>query len=291
MDSLLESVMKNNNYIDYIKEFEKEVESDNERGIVLVCGSIIDYLLQELLQSFMINEDSITKDLFRGNSSLSTFDAKIKTSYYLGLINKELVTNITLIQKVRNKFAHQIVDISFNNEAIKSICLNFKIPKNAYQPKIIPVMKNGDTELPKLELNPIKKDTPSKDRFIFTFRYIFTILLGRIFEASQERRIKYEKILTADQQVLLMINTIEESFKKREDDLIKLEDSYNELRERAEKSGEKVEKTPEDMLVTIESIDDNLERAYKELEEDEERFAPLLKMHKYTYEVLRNSLK
>lgn len=47
-----ERFTKNNEYLIAFQEFEKELENSSDRGMVLVCGSIIDRLLHDLLKSF-----------------------------------------------------------------------------------------------------------------------------------------------------------------------------------------------------------------------------------------------
>lgn len=121
-----ERVIKNKEYLGAYEEFEKELKNSSDRGLVLVCGSIIDQLLSELLKIILIKTDSVEKDLFKGNGVLTNFDSKIKMSYYLGLISQNERLNIIYLQRIRNKFAHQFVDISFENNDIINVCKNLE---------------------------------------------------------------------------------------------------------------------------------------------------------------------
>ncbi|MED0939592.1 MltR family transcriptional regulator [Bacillus mobilis] len=237
---LYERYVKYNEFRIAFKEFEKELENSSDRGIALICGSIIDQLLNELLKSFLIKSDTVEKDLFKGNGVLATFDSKIKMSYYLGLISKKEKTNITYLQRIRNKFAHQFVGVSFENNDIINICNNFKIPLNCYMPMNIPTQDKQTGKLPKIDLNPIKKDTTAKDRFIYTFKYIYFTLLIRIsFEGSQKRE-ENEREVTAEDMVLMQIELIEKSFEVYKKEIFKMKDEIksnindlqNELQER-----------------------------------------------------------
>ncbi|PEM30905.1 MltR family transcriptional regulator [Bacillus wiedmannii] len=237
---LYERYVKHNEFRIAFKEFEKELENSSDRGIALICGSIIDQLLNELLKSFFIKSDTVEKDLFKGNGVLATFDSKIKMSYYLGLISKKEKTNITYLQRIRNKFAHQFVGVSFENNDIINICRNFEIPLNCFMPMNIPSPDKQTGKLPKIDLNPIKKDTTAKDRFIYTFRYIYFTLLIRITIEGSQKREENERVVTAEDMVLMQKELIEKSFEVYKKEIFKLKDEIkgnindlqNELQER-----------------------------------------------------------
>lgn len=212
-------------HITALEEFEKELKYSSDRGIALICGSIIDYQLGDLLKSFLIKSASLDKDLFKGTAPLATFDSKLKLAFYLGLINEGEKRNITYIQRVRNRFAHQFLDISFENVDIKNLCSILEIPKNGFLPKHLPRVDKNSSELPKVDLNPIKKDTPSKERFILTFRYLYLALVDRTFlNQSLVQRSELKEVHTADKYVLNSLNDYESS----QNQLINLLDQVNE---------------------------------------------------------------
>ncbi|MGN4289690.1 MltR family transcriptional regulator [Bacillus cereus group sp. MYBK87-2] len=219
-----ERYVKYNEFRIAFKEFEKELENSSDRGTALICGSIIDQLLNELLKSFFIKSDTVEKDLFKGNGVLATFDSKIKMSYYLGLISKREKANIIYLQRIRNKFAHQFVGVSFENNDIINICRNFEIPLNCFMPMNIPLPDQQTGKLPKIDLNPIKKDTTAKDRFIYTFRYIYITLLIRISIEGSQKREENERDVTAEDMVLMQIELIEKYFEIYKKEIFKLKD-------------------------------------------------------------------
>ncbi|MEM5644722.1 hypothetical protein AAHH72_05465 [Bacillus cereus] len=181
-------------YVDASKEFEKELEYSSDRGIVLVCASVIDQLLSDLLKAFLVKSDNVEKDLFRPNAALSTFESKIQMSYYLGLISKNEELNITYLQRIRNKFAHQVVDISFEKNDIMNLCRHFEIPKNCYMPLDSEFVYKENGELPLVDLNPIKRDTTAKERFIIVFRYVYNTLIHKMFIEKFEKERNTKRI-------------------------------------------------------------------------------------------------
>lgn len=288
----LENTFKQNQYQEYLNEFKKEIETSSDRGIVLTCGSIMDVLLTDILKSFLVQTDKIDKDLFKVNGPLATFDSKIKMSFYLGLISKNEVDNLTFLQRVRNKFAHQIVNISFENNDIANICKNFKIPKNGYLPSEIPLPNKQTGELPTVDLNPIKKDTSAKDRFIYTFQYLFLNFGKRIMEKLGKRK-EYDVIYTADTTITKTICIVEEDLEEyrsllnqRNKILENKIKSLETLKESEDSNSDKVVKLEEEITEIKESID----KSEKEYENSEKILQPMMQFYKYTLAVVKNSM-
>ncbi|TXR98725.1 transcriptional regulator [Bacillus sp. SH7-1] len=274
-------------YIQALKEFEKELENSSDRGLVLVSGSIIDELLGELLKAFLINSKSVEKDLFRVNGVLATFDAKIQMSYYLGLISINEKSNITYLQRVRNKFAHQFIDITFENDAISNVCRSFDIPKNCYMPNEIPRPNKETGELPKVDLNPIKRETSAKDRFIFTFKYLYLNLIARIFFTKLERREEYKKLITADEAILLQAQAFVDALKVNEDFTGELQDRLDTMKIEQKDAGTK----DQDIQKEIQELELVIAEHTKDIERFEQFSNLILGELNYGHSVLKNSMK
>lgn len=233
----LKNELEKMDQIQWQKELDKEIENQSDRAIAIVSASILDVQLRNILLEYMIKEKDINKDLFEGNSPLSTFSSKIKACYYLGLISEDEYKNIDTIRKIRNDFAHQLINISFdNNQSIKDRCRNLYIPKNMYIPKSFPIPKDG--KLPKLNLNPFVADNSPKNRFIQVFYFLSMNLLDRIVDLSLDSTVeKYEvKISTAEG-----FRKKKEQFSKLKKDLIEVKEKEIKLRleinEMEEKAG------------------------------------------------------
>ncbi|ULM98798.1 transcriptional regulator [Peribacillus frigoritolerans] len=303
MKDIIELIQKYDD-LDVLKEFDKEVANNSDRGIALICGSIIDEILKELLKEFFIENSKIDKELFGVNQTLGTFDAKYKIAYYLGLINEIEMKNIVLLQRIRNKFAHQIIGISFENEEIKNIAFNFKIPKNGFIPPVIPFQK-GQTSLPKIDLNPIKKDTNPRDKFIFTFKYLYMALHTRILIGLNNQREELKDIHTADQTIILemeVINKVLQEYKELTDRVLEFKEEYEEDLNKVNQKLEKIKNIKTDDGENIKVI---LLRQKNKIEEalnikDEEAayfdqikkyFGNVMKIQKYSLEVVKNSIE
>lgn len=101
----------------HLNEFEKE----SDRAAVILTSSIFEEVLGNLLKQFLTPLPSSRDDLFEGaNSPLSTLSSKIDMCYRLGLLSAKFTRDLHQIRKIRNIFAHNITDCSFDNISIKN---------------------------------------------------------------------------------------------------------------------------------------------------------------------------
>lgn len=121
------------------KDLDKEFEGQSERGIAIVGASFLDGLLQALFEVFLLVDEKVTPTLFDPFNSLSTFSSKIKLAYCLGLISKHEHDYLNTVRKIRNIFAHNLGDITFERSPIRDHCVNLKIPDKWYLPSMIPM--------------------------------------------------------------------------------------------------------------------------------------------------------
>jgi mannitol operon repressor len=106
----------------------EELKSETDRAAALLSAAYIDHLLAKLLETMVVVDGSGIRDnLFNGSSApLATFSSRILVSFAFGLISEEEKIEINLIRKIRNKFAHQLMGLSFETEEIRSLVKNLK---------------------------------------------------------------------------------------------------------------------------------------------------------------------
>ncbi|SEI65167.1 Mannitol repressor [Deinococcus reticulitermitis] len=105
----------------------RNVRDEGDRGTALYLTSYVDQVLHEILDDFLVDAESIKKGFFEGNGPLSTFSSRIDLAYLLGLIDQKARSDLNLLRKIRNEFAHNHENISFETPQIKSRILNFKL--------------------------------------------------------------------------------------------------------------------------------------------------------------------
>ncbi|WP_270505588.1 MltR family transcriptional regulator [Paraclostridium sordellii] len=196
---------KNNHaikWMDILRELSEEIHRSSDRSSGILVGSILDEQLRKILKMFVVEDKNIENDLLGTRGIISTFDARIKLCYYLGLIDCIEYKNLENIRKIRNKFAHSFESMSFDSQSIKDLCNNLNIPIEKYFPK--------DLSLKKIDLNPFKEDNSSRQKFIKTFEYLSMILMIRENEVYNRKIIKLEDKDTIVDKILSIINEFEE---------------------------------------------------------------------------------
>jgi DNA-binding MltR family transcriptional regulator len=118
---------------EHIEDFDQLVaqfREESDRAAVILGTAKLDFLLYQLLGSFMVASYSNEDPLFENDGPLSTFSARINLSYRLGLVDEEFAKALHLVRKIRNDFAHDIKDSQLSNpphkERIQALTLLFK---------------------------------------------------------------------------------------------------------------------------------------------------------------------
>lgn len=115
------------------KGFFEEFQNENPRGAVILAGAFFDAQLRELLSKFFVDEKKEVDELLgseeKPDRPLSSFGARIRAAYCLGLISRMEYDDLKMIQKIRNKFAHKMHGYSFNDPKIVSWCQELKLAR------------------------------------------------------------------------------------------------------------------------------------------------------------------
>ena len=107
-----------------LAEFTREFNSETDRGAALTAATYLDERLNEILNEYLADVDA-TKELLSGfNAPLSTFSARTKACYSLGLIQENEYSELNIIRKIRNEFGHSWKNVSFKNQNIVDLCNN-----------------------------------------------------------------------------------------------------------------------------------------------------------------------
>jgi DNA-binding MltR family transcriptional regulator len=102
----------------------KEISGTNDRLLAIVCGTMVDLALAQLLRSVMYKGEG---KLFDVNQPLSTFSSKIALAYSLGLIDDDVRRNADYIREIRNVFAHRLAPTNFRTREVAGVCKLLKL--------------------------------------------------------------------------------------------------------------------------------------------------------------------
>lgn len=106
-------------FTEFLAEFNKETE----RGAALTAAAFLDDVLQNVIEAFLIKNES-GKSLSDGfNAPLGTLSSRIAACHAMGLISDDEYQECELIRKIRNEFAHKM-KMSFDADKVKSLCAN-----------------------------------------------------------------------------------------------------------------------------------------------------------------------
>jgi DNA-binding MltR family transcriptional regulator len=111
-----QSVKKPDDYVTGFDHIEKFFGHESTRAAVIIFAAKIEELLERLLKKYVVPATASADDLFDGDSPLSTFSAKTRAAYRIGLVDITFVRALDLIRKIRNAFAHDIEGCSLSEE-------------------------------------------------------------------------------------------------------------------------------------------------------------------------------
>ena len=99
-----------------------ELANESERGCALVAAAFIDDSLEQVLYSVFRKESvakKSSKELFAPNMALSSTYAKARLCHALGVIIDPVFRDIDAVRHIRNTFAHQFENLTFEHQAIR----------------------------------------------------------------------------------------------------------------------------------------------------------------------------
>lgn len=119
-----------------LARFVEELKRESDRGLPLVGAALIDDRLAETLRSFFVDLKVSRRLIDDANAPLGTLSARAQACLALALIDEREYSEIELVRKVRNEFAHAKHGITFDSEKVASFCANLQsdLPMGADYP-------------------------------------------------------------------------------------------------------------------------------------------------------------
>ena len=114
----------------------EEIVSTSPRAVAIVCASLLENHLEQLLAKFLLPDAKKLDEMISGNNisaPLGNFASKMKMCYLLGLISEEMYKDLDTIKKIRNKFAHQLHGCNFTDSTISDWIKNFYFINNIFE--------------------------------------------------------------------------------------------------------------------------------------------------------------
>lgn len=99
---------------DFLREFQRE----SDRAAAVLGAAYADARLEDLLRAKFAGLSGFVEDLLSGQGGLANFSARISVAYAVGLISLDVATDLHLVRKIRNEFAHKPHGLSFATPSV-----------------------------------------------------------------------------------------------------------------------------------------------------------------------------
>ena len=110
------------------------LSSESDRGCVLVGAAMLDEVLRGILLGPLRDDEETLRALFdAGSAPLSSFSAKIRLCYALGLVSKNTHADLHRVREIRNDAAHfekrrgAGFDTGFATQSVVDRCRAFRL--------------------------------------------------------------------------------------------------------------------------------------------------------------------
>ena len=112
--------------IDLHNKIVEDFKNESDRGAALLVGSLVENYLAKLLKSHMVNDPEVDK-LFDGFGPVADFGKRIECAYAFKIIPAEQRQALNFIKKLRNHFAHNPFDSSFDKPPVSDWCRSISV--------------------------------------------------------------------------------------------------------------------------------------------------------------------
>jgi DNA-binding MltR family transcriptional regulator len=134
---------------------------------VVIGAAFLDSALAALLRTRIL-DPIIAKKLLAPEGPLGTYAARADLAYSLGLLKKSHHADLSLIGRIRNRFAHNHLGLSFMDPALQHIC------DQLHEWRIVLM---GEMEKQVVEPTPEQLRTRARNHFTLTVSFVANWLL------------------------------------------------------------------------------------------------------------------
>ncbi|GEM_PF-4038211 len=238
-----------------------EFKGASDRAAAIVGAAFLDELLTDLLTEYLIADTKKNdKEMFSGGGPLSTFSAKINMCYRLGLISKTECKIIHCIRNVRNKFAHKLEGVSFDDNSIKQQVLNIAIPIHLLTPDVMSLSQGNDGKIQTPILKKAKNDDV-RGLFQEAVMHMLSCLNGRQASLGRKELVEAPDYTEAHHPMDEIIMAAEDVLRNNNE--LRLSDKYSSKSEIADEIN-RIESKIEKILSTLKFIRSQIIKAHEE---------------------------
>jgi hypothetical protein len=156
----------------------QELYSLADRAAAIVAGALLDVRLETALRLKLRNApiskgESVQSRMFEVRGALNSFSVKIDLGFMMGMYSDGARRDMTLINKVRNQFAHRLDVSTF--DSVKDLCANLSnFEKHFHEYKQTPAQQTANPMMAEPDLAAHLQDP--RQRYLMAVRLYFTSL-------------------------------------------------------------------------------------------------------------------
>lgn len=115
----------------------REVDEQTDRAAAIIACAILDDVLTRALQKRLILAGNVKDYLFSHdkNGPVSTLANKINIGFAVGIINKDVHTDLHNVRRIRNHFAHKLEQHRFKDPEVAQWCTSLHAPSQIKDPR------------------------------------------------------------------------------------------------------------------------------------------------------------
>lgn len=160
--------------------------SDRATAVCALAG--LDYMLESCLRD-VLNRDLRDSDFSGASGVLSNLSAKIRIAYAIGFISKDEESELNLLRRIRNDFAHSIGNSTFWTPPTFDRCKSLKLCDRLYMPAfpIHPDLgseSQNDDSIPVIDMKFPGTGDP-RERFVTATFVLCQVILARWMTATK----------------------------------------------------------------------------------------------------------
>lgn len=96
---------------------------ESDRGAAILAGSFLEHYLGLFLRAKVV-DSKVAERLFDAMGPLGSFSQRITIAYAFSFITKQQYTNLEILRKVRNHFAHNPLHATFSDTEVRDKIIN-----------------------------------------------------------------------------------------------------------------------------------------------------------------------
>jgi DNA-binding MltR family transcriptional regulator len=113
---------------DEVSAWFTEFQGDSDRASAVLAVAFLDTQLEQILRAFSADENEIL-ELLKPDQPLGSFGARRKLCLSLGLISTDEASELRMLGKVRNAFAHEPHGLSFDVAPVSDLVQALALPQ------------------------------------------------------------------------------------------------------------------------------------------------------------------